>query len=967
MSVPDAAVVADQRVPSEEALCASIENFAITLHPTLKDRLRVGMDTTLERELGLDSLSRVELMTRIEREFGASMSERDITEAETPRDILRALKSGAASQTETARAAIATAAESKQAAMERSGGSPDKAASLIEALLWHNQTHPNQTHVYLLDDDTGPHKVSFGEFLNEGRAFAAGLRGLGLERGEAVAIMLPTGSDYLFSFLGVLLAGGVPVPIYPPARISQVEDHFRRHARILGNARVTTLLTFHQVKQVTRLLASQVEGIKRIVTPDELRGQGTLGEIFIPAADDIAFLQYTSGSTGSPKGVVLTHRNIMKSGESMREALEVTASDVFVSWLPLYHDMGLIGALLCSVLYGYPLVLMSPLTFLRRPESWLKAIQGYGGTVSGGPNFAFELCLRRIRDEDIDGLDLSSWRLAFNGAEPVSPSTLAAFAERFGPYGFEPRALTPVYGLAEATLGVAFTPVNRGPRIDRIDRDALARGARAVPAEPGDSEVVEFVSSGVPIPGFEVRIVDETGHETGEREEGELEFRGPSTTSGYYRNPEATEALFHDDWLRSGDRGYIAEGEVYVTGRIKDVVIRGGRNIYPYELEEGIGDIEGVRRGCVAVFGASDAQSGTERLVVVAETRDKDESRKAVMRDAIQSLTQDLLSMPADDVVLAPPHTVLKTSSGKIRRAAIRQLYESGRLTPRGRAVWLQLARLALSGIGPSLRRGLRKAGAFFFAGYAAVVLMCCVAIIWPTAVVSRSPEAAFRRVGKAARALLRLTGIPLKLSGADNIPAEGVFVLVCNHSSYLDGVALAASLPRPVAFVAKRELTESIFSRLFLQKIGVRFVERFDRRRGLEDARAAAAALKGGTPLAYFPEGTLHRMPGLLPFQLGAFSAAVASNVPVVPVSIRGTRSILRGDSWFARRGSIRIEVLPPMPPTADARQSEWERAVSLRDQVRAQMLRHCGEPDLAGRQVLQELKDQKSAGSKR
>lgn len=961
MSAPDAAVADEARVPSASALCASIETFARRLNPNLSYRGRVRMDTTLDRDLGLDSLSRMELLTRIEREFGASLSERDMAEAETPRDILRALRSGAARETRAeAAASQAPAVDLEEGGSEILDDAPGGAANLVDALLWHIHAHPQRIHVHLLEDDAAARRLSYAELLSESQAYAAGLRAHGHEPGEAVAIMLPTGVEYLSSFIAILLAGGIPVPIYPPARVAQIEDHFRRQAGILTNARVTTLITFDRAKQVTRLLASLVESLKTVVTADELGGHGTLLNISPVTPDNIAFLQYTSGSTGNPKGVVLTHGNLISSLDAMRRALEVNSSDVFVSWLPLYHDMGLIGAWLGSIVYGFPLVLMSPLSFLRRPERWLKAIQDYGGTISGGPNFAFELCVRRVRDEDIEGLDLSGWRLAFNGAEPVSPSTLSAFAERFEPYGFKRRALTPVYGLAEATLGVAFTPVNRGPRIDRVKRDVLARTGKAVPADAEDSECAEYVSCGVPIPEFEVRIVDDTGHEAGEREEGALEFKGPATTSGYFRNPEPTESLFHDEWLVSGDRGYIAEGEVYVTGRTKDVVIRGGRNIYPYELEEGIADIAGVRRGCVAVFGVSEAESGTERLVVVAETRENDASRKSVMREAIGSLTQDVLGMPADDIVLVAPRTVLKTSSGKIRRSAVRELYETGRLKPSGRAVWLQLLRLALTGLAPSVRRWLRSAGSLLFAGYALVLLGTAVAAAWPAVVLSPSPDSGFRRAGRVARALLRLGRVPLKVSGEANVPAEGAFVLVSNHASYLDGLALVAALPRPVAFVAKRELADSAFSRIFLRKIGVRFVERFDRQRILEDARAAAAALQSGTPLAYFPEGTLHRMPGLLPFQLGAFAAAVSSKVVVVPVTIRGTRSILRGDSWFARRGRIRVEILEPLRPSTDVDRSDWERAVALRDEARTSMLRHCGEPDLAERSVLHELKQQ-------
>lgn len=941
-------------------LCDAVQSLVETLHPHLKGRISVGLDTTFDRDLGLDSLTRIELLTRLEREFGVTLSDSDMAAAETPRDLLRAVEAS----TPGARTVEAGAAVSRTTAEDSTGGPvPANTGTLVDALLWHAEAHPDRTHVHLLDEASGPRELGYGELLDQSLVVAAGLRARGFEPGQAAAIMLPTGVEYFFSFFGILLAGGIPVPIYPPARISQIEDHFRRHARILGNAGARFLITFDQAKQVTRLLASQVDTLDHVVTVEELKG-GDRPDV-VPNVDgnSVAFLQYTSGSTGSPKGVVLTHANVLSSLDSMRQALAAEPSDVFVSWLPLYHDMGLIGAWLGSLVVGFPLVLMSPLSFLRRPESWLHAIEAYKGTLSGGPNFAFELCTRRIRDEDIEGLDLSSWRLAFNGAEPVSPETLASFSGRFSRYGFRDSAMTPVYGLAEATLGVAFTPVNRGPRIDRVNRRSFSSHSRAAPAGDEETDVVEFVSSGVPIPGFEVRIVDDTGFEAGEREEGAVEFKGPSTTSGYYRNPKATETLFHDEWLVSGDRGYIAEGEVFITGRSKDVVIRAGRNIYPYELEQAVADVEGVRRGCVAVFGAS--ASGTERLVVVAETRETDEARRWEIRAQIESLTQDLLGMPADDVILAPPHTVLKTSSGKIRRAAIRELYERGDLAPRARAVWVQLLRLGLTGIAPSTKRLFKTAGAWAWAAYAMVLFAVLVLLAWPAVVLSRTPDTAFRRAARAARGALALARIPVDVSGLEHFPQDKAFVLAANHSSYLDGLVLAAVLPRPVSFVAKGELAQKAIPRLFLRALGVQFVERFDHRRGAGDVQGIASALAVGTPLGFFPEGTLHRMPGLLAFQLGAFSAAVEAGTCVVPVVIRGTRSILRGDSWFARKGRVRIEVLAPILPPARNDSSAWQRAVSLRDQTRDAMLQRCGEPDLADRRALRDLKDQRKDGS--
>ena len=294
-------------------------------------------------------------------------------------------------------------------------------------------------------------------------------------------------------------------------------------------------------------------------------------------------------------------------GRAMAAAVRATPRDVFVSWLPRYHDMGLIGAWLGSLLVGFPLVVMSPLAFLARPRRWLETITRHGGTLSAGPNFAYELVLERLADDDLDGLDLRMWRLAFNGAEAVSPDTVRRFTERFAACGLAPTAMAPVYGLAEASVGLLFPPLGRVAPVDAIDRDTFARERRAVPARPGDATALRFVACGRPLPGHEVRAVDADGREVGERVEGRLEFRGPSATRGYWRNPEQTARLFDDGWLDSGDRAYRADGDIYLTGRVKDIVIRGGRNLYPQEVEEAVGAVDGVRKGCVAVFGSADA------------------------------------------------------------------------------------------------------------------------------------------------------------------------------------------------------------------------------------------------------------------------------------------------------------------------------------------------------------------------
>jgi 1-acyl-sn-glycerol-3-phosphate acyltransferase len=805
----------------------------------------------------------------------------------------------------------------------------------------------------MYSDEGDDQVITYRQLKDDAVLIAGGLQQRGLQPAEPVVLMLPSGPEYFYSFMGILLAGGIPVPVYPPARPSQLEDHMRRHVRILTNCLARTFITVTEAKGVAHLLKSQVPNLQHIVTADDLASSSVITATPVITANDIAFIQYTSGSTGNPKGVVLTHANLMANIRAMGRTVKAGPKDVFVSWLPLYHDMGLIGAWLGSLYFAMLFVAMSPLSFLARPERWLWAIDHYGGTLSASPNFGYEYCLRRLSDEDLAGLDLSSWRAAFNGAEPVSPETLHNFSQRFKTWGFSNKAMMPVYGLAESTVGLTFPPLDRGPVIDRIKRDTFMQTGTADAAQDEDEHALRFVSSGSPLADHQIRVVDHAGHELPERQEGRLEFHGPSSTSGYYRDAEKTQTLFDEEWLDTGDLAYIANGELFVTGRIKDIFIRAGRNIYPHELEEAVGNISGIRAGRVAAFGSEDKHSKTERLIVIAETRSTDNKEREELQKEINTLAIDLIGSPPDEVVLAPPGTVLKTSSGKIRRAASRQLFENGEIGKTQSGLYWQLTRIAFASILPQFRRMWRYSKTVLYAAHCWFMYGVLAFAGWSAAMFLPGFSLRWSALKTCAQLFATTTNTKIKINGLENIPAPGQpFVLVANHASYLDSYALLATLPGHFRFIAKHELTDYFFIRIPLKNIRTEFVERHETGKSIEKTQHLAKTLEAGNALMFFAEGTFTRIPGLRPFLLGAFSVAAQTESPIIPIAIRGTRSILRAGSWFPHHGAINIDIGEAIDPKKIADESgkdAWHVTIELRDRSREYILRHCGEPDLA------------------
>lgn len=900
-------------------------------------------NASFDRELGLGSLERVELLIRIEARFSLRLPDSVMAEAHTPRDLAQIIL-----RADPQKLRDVNLLHKRVTLTGVAGVGAVSARTLNEALEIQSNQNPDRKHITLFKEDGKEEIFTYQQLLHSASAVARGLMARGLEKGETVAIMLPTELSFFKSFFGVLFAGGIAVPVYPPFRPDRLEEYAERQCRILENAGARFLITFQQAGRLAHLLRPRLSALLDVLMPEDLLGadlfKGPESEvsIFFPpvSEDDPALIQYTSGSTGDPKGVVLTHRNLVSNIQSIGVAFSLKPTDAGVSWLPLYHDMGLIGSWLSCLYHGVPVMILPPFAFLNRPERWLWAIHTQRATLSAAPNFAYEICARRIKDDDIKGLDLSSWRAALNGAEPVSPETMDRFTRRFAPYGFRPETFTPVYGLAETSVALTFPDIEALPRIDRVSREAFERDRKAVLSEASESSVLKFVSCGHPIKDHEVRIVDDEGHVVGERMEGRLEFRGPSCTQGYYRNQKATDSLYHDGWLVSGDLAYRAEGEFFITGRKKDVIIKGGRNIYPHEIEEVAGDVPDIRKGCVAAFGTFDKMLSTEKLVVVAETREKGKERHAQLISKMKDQILTAIGIPPDQVLLVPPGSVQKTSSGKIARSACREAFLKDQLGGVPSTKQIQIARLVVVWFWSWMGRGIDKLGQCFYGLYVGLILGALLLPVWP--LVAFLPAKRVHRILKgSARLFLRLAGISPVVEGAHFLDREGPMVFVANHASYFDAMVLTTILPAGTHFIAKQELLKIPMLRTFLLKGGHLTIDRADLYKSASNIGKIGEILRSGNAIMIFPEGTFHKVERLLPFKLGAFKAAAETGFPVCPITLKGTRQVLGEGKWLPRRHRITVTIGKPILPGGN----EWRDIVRLRDLSREEISRHCPE----------------------
>jgi fatty-acyl-CoA synthase len=520
----------------------------------------------------------------------------------------------------------------------------------------------------------------YQDVLRRAQKTAAALQAHGLRPGDRVALILSTSIEFFDSLLGVQLAGGIPAALYPPFRLGKLDEYFARLRKMLAKIGARYLITEGRIRKLLGPGVVGVESLREVLDAKDLQTGGGNWQPVDVDPEQPAFLQFSSGTTVEPKAVMVTHTNLLANLTMMQQCLVYRGEDEIdngcVCWLPLYHDMGLVGCLYLGMYYPGTVTYMGPDTFLARPAIWLRTLSRYKSAISPAPHFAYSLCATKIKDAEMEGVDLSRWRAALNGAEPIESDGVQRFTERFARWGFQPTAMTPVYGLAEAGLGVTFTGLDDLPRFTEFSREGLWNGGTAHPG-PGR----RIVSVGRALPSVEVAIFDDQEQRVPDGRVGRIWVKGPSITKGYWESPDLTANMIHGDWLDTGDLGFIHEGELYIAGRAKDLIIIRGRNYAPQEMEELLLDVEGVRKGC-AVAVSTMIEGEGEQLIILAE---KDPHKKRPEEEVIAEINHCILtglSLKPRDVELLEAGTLPRTSSGKLRRSEALRQFLAGELLP---------------------------------------------------------------------------------------------------------------------------------------------------------------------------------------------------------------------------------------------------------------------------------------------
>jgi fatty-acyl-CoA synthase len=540
--------------------------------------------------------------------------------------------------------------------------------------------------------DASEASFSFAAIERMSARFGGALQALGLRKGDRVALILPNNDDFVLCFLGAIRAGIIPAPIYPPMALGQLQAYLDNTRHIVAKSGARVLITTAKIKRLLGTVQSACPALEQVVAIEGIRESTEPLKAEKIGLEDVAFLQFTSGSTSRPKGVTLTHANLAANIKCiMQDGLQSGPDDVGISWLPLYHDMGLIGFVLAPLYHLVPIVYLPALLFLKRPVTWFQAITRHKGSIAYAPNFAYALCIKRIKPAELEGIDLSTWRVAGCGAEPIRPETLEGFADAFAKVGFRKEALLPSYGMAESSLAVTFTELGEGIKTLGVNGPVLWEKGKAELLAEDDENAVRLVSCGPEFPEHTVRVFDpeDATSETPlpEGTVGELRVAGPSVMRGYWEDAERTRDSFAGRFLKTGDLGFIQGGHVFVCGRSKELVIVNGRNYYPQDMEWEASKVAGVRRGNVVAFGARDpsgVERDRERVVLAFEVQEPERiGQTSTLVAEVRRAVQEGMGLTLDDVVALPPGALPKTSSGKLQRAKTRELYETGELMGR--------------------------------------------------------------------------------------------------------------------------------------------------------------------------------------------------------------------------------------------------------------------------------------------
>ena len=815
-----------------------------------KDRAAhsITQKSSFQSDLGLSSLDLVELVVRCETRLDIEVPDEIAEQADTAAGWAKAIQEG--SEQATAKSAYRIAPPSHDAVPL-----PVNARTLVDVLRWHAEAAHGRVHIHLIHEGDG-RALTCDRMLTSASQAGRGLVSLGLVRNDPVAILLPTGADFFDAFFGVMLAGGIPVPIYPPADRLRIAEYVEKQIHILRNAGIRFLISFGEARSIARLLRINLPSLIDITTVDELHVLGSRTSARFPEPSAIAMVQYTSGTTESPRGVTLTHEAVLANVRAIGATVQVRPGDAVVSWLPIASDLGLAGVWLFALYHATPLTLLAPQEFLERPESWLWAIHDSRATLSAAPNFAYEAAVRKIPAWALEGLDLSTWRVAINAGEAAMAGTMESFARRYAPFGFRREALTPAYGLSENSVGLCMPPVGRGP----VERDGV-------------------YSVGPPLPGHEVRVLDGFGRLCRDGESGRLQFRGASQMRGYWNNEAATAAVVKDGWIDTGDVAFQAGGEIYFVGRTKDVIVRNGRQFPVEPIEAAVEKTPGIQLRGVAVVGTVEQTAGTEKLVVLAEcTAEAGEQPRVLkaVREAVLSVTGE----EPDSIRLIPPGTLPRTANQKIRRVEARRLAAQSEIGKEPSAPAVQMAGLWIANTVNLARRGTWK--------------------FW-RALNERVREIAARSAG----GLLTLTGSPgavqpavrlaLGIMGSRPTPEgtqmRGPVVIVSQRSNPMDAMSVVSLVENRVTLAGPETLIGLPgWAARMLQPLVVHTREEME------------AALKAGRTLVVFPDSPLGTAALRLRYRLSALEAAVNTGAPIVPLGMQ----IIRNRLFFRVAGKI-------------------------------------------------------------